>query len=65
MIVEGMPCPCKGCENRHESCHGKCEAYDNFKKEREVYNNKKTQESLDLSAYIRRVTYQKRRRNLK
>ena len=52
MIVEGVMCPCKGCAERHEGCHSKCEAYDNFRKEREVYNNKKAQESLDLSASL-------------
>lgn len=28
------PCPCNGCEDRQIGCHGKCERYNDWKKER-------------------------------
>lgn len=28
-------CPCKGCEIRTEACHGTCEAYAGWKKEKD------------------------------
>lgn len=27
-----MKCPCRGCENRSETCHGTCEGYKKWKK---------------------------------
>ena len=33
-----MKCPCKGCTERRLTCHGFCEKYGEWKKEREAIN---------------------------
>ena len=38
-----MKCPCKGCEERHEACHDRCEYYKQWKVEHEA-SKKYTQE---------------------
>lgn len=30
-----MKAPCKDCPDRHESCHGQCEKYQAYRKERD------------------------------
>lgn len=30
-----MMCPCKGCDDRHTACHGKCEKYIEWRTERD------------------------------
>lgn len=34
-MYDGIPCPCKGCTERQIGCHGNCEGYINYQKQRE------------------------------
>lgn len=38
-------CPCKGCETRSASCHGSCEAYKNWKSERDKVKAAQTEQA--------------------
>ena len=40
-----MICPCKGCEERHEGCHGRCEEYQEWLVMKKDANNKQRLES--------------------
>lgn len=37
--------PCKGCETRSAGCHGSCEAYKNWKSERDEIKAAQTKQS--------------------
>lgn len=39
-MLDGKKSPCKGCEDRHEACHGKCERYQEFTKRLREQNEK-------------------------
>ena len=41
-----MAGPCKNCTNRKLGCHGSCEAYISFKKEKEEEKKERQNESL-------------------
>lgn len=31
-MIASVPCPCKGCNERHVGCHGSCEPYKDYQK---------------------------------
>ena len=37
--VDTMECPCRGCTDRTITCHGVCQRYQDWKKNREDVNN--------------------------
>jgi hypothetical protein len=40
-----MICPCKGCTERTILCHGRCDGYQQWKKEREEINRIRSMET--------------------
>jgi hypothetical protein len=59
--------PCRYCETRYLGCHGRCEKYIEYKRDREVFLQKRfaeEQESVALGLRIRnRVDHCRRRTN--
>ena len=51
-------CPCRYCEERSPTCHGKCIKYKTWKKENEALNKKinqvRTSERITVSDIIKR-----------
>ena len=56
-----MTCPCKDCENRHLKCHGDCQAYIEWKQEKNHINELKREEYGYLE--YQKVRAKKRRRS--
>ena len=50
-----MTAPCKGCVERAQGCHGKCERYKAFKAKREAENN--WLREMNQSAQVNRTKY--------
>lgn len=49
-----VKCPCKGCENRHSGCHGKCEAYAEFRVNHEAAKMQNAEDRKLGKYYIER-----------
>lgn len=63
--LKTLVCPCKGCQKRHETCHGSCEQYKNWDAEQkklkaEMLKERKSEHEADerkkaaVRNYIRR-----------
>lgn len=56
-----MDCPCKGCTDREAECHGRCSAYNDWRKiideERDARN-----EISEITNFLNRPTKRSRRR---
>lgn len=59
-LIEFRKAPCMECKERYFGCHGKCEKYQSFRKERDMLNDKKVKRQ-DILYSTQKVT--KRRRN--
>lgn len=51
--------PCKGCQQRSETCHTTCEGYISFKKEREAIQHAKNMERTAEPTYLENLIYKK------
>ena len=51
-----MVVPCKGCTDRRDLCHSKCERYKQYREEIDEAR-KKRQESIYTDATIRKLRY--------
>ena len=55
--------PCYNCDERHNSCHSKCEKYKEFKNGLDAYNNKisnvkKSNQPIDDFLFTRKRRYE-------
>lgn len=52
--------PCKNCEQRAVGCHGNCEEYITFKKEKDAYDTEYRKRIKEIDMY--KTSYRKKQR---
>ncbi len=50
--MQDAKCPCKGCEDRREGCHGKCAEYKEWTVKHEAYTKARYAQTHGLSDII-------------
>ena len=55
-----MICPCRDCTTREIGCHGNCEEYADWKKDRET-GKTKWAETPEFSKWMKKYTWKKQR----
>ena len=48
-------CPCKGCQDRHEACHGQCDRYQVWKAEIDAQRAARDAQKPELPAITNRA----------